>query len=152
MDQYDTGPDFNEAHGWADVWTGGDDLLTPEKEAELLADAPQPMLWRVLIRPKSPKRVSAGGIVLASQAKDAETYLQHIGRVVALGPLAGKSERYRDPDDSTKLLHSVNVGDWVCYGRYAGQRIVHRGLRLLVVNDDEILARVTEPDVIRVYV
>lgn len=140
--------EFNEAAGWADV-TGED--MTPEQEAQALQDAPQPQLWRILIRPKSPRQVSRGGIVIASQAKDAESHLQYIGRVVAVGPLVGKSERYLDPETKASAYY-IQVGDWVAYGRYAGQRLVHRGLRLLVINDDEVLCLVENPDALKVYV
>ncbi len=138
--------EFNEAAGWADV-TGED--MTPEKEEEALKDAPAPRLWRMLIRPKSPRSVSRGGIVIASLAKDAEAHLQYIGQVVAMGPLAGKSEKFVADGQN---VYGVQVGDWVAYGRYAGQRLVHRGLRLLVINDDEVLCKVSNPDALKVYV
>lgn len=146
MPPNDMGSDFHEISGWKDA--DGTDLNDAE-EREALKDAPQPQLWRILVRPKTPKRRSAGGIMLASQAQDAEAHLQYVGRVVAMGPLAGKSDRYAADGQST---YDVQVGDWIAYGRYAGQRLVHRGLRLLVINDDEVLCKVPAPEQLKVYV
>ena len=136
-------PDFADTHGWAEA--DGNESLTDEQEAKLLADAPDPTLWRVLIRPRKPRTVSKGGIVIPGQAREAESHLQYVGQVIAMGALAGKSDKFQNS-------YNVGVGDWVVYGRYAGQRMTHRGLRLLMVDDDQIMGVVQTPEALRIYV
>ena len=152
-----------------------------------LEDLPKPTLWRVLVLPKQPKRMSRGGIALPDQVTDAEMHLNYIGQVIALGPLAGKSEKFQNPDYNVppnllkayhkelmeggpawddfdgwmakqmtpsipRYLWDVKVGDWVIYGRYSGQPTSFRGVKFLVVNDDEITQVIAQPDGFRVYV
>jgi co-chaperonin GroES (HSP10) len=124
-----------------------------DEEIELPKDLPQPTLWRVLVVPVQPRRMSRGGIALPSQASDAEGYLNYIGRIAALGPLAGKNEKFRVPGSALEqYAWDFQVGDWVVYGRYAGQRMEKQGVKLVLVNDDEILAKVQGPEGYRIYV
>lgn len=133
------------------------DWLNPE-DVTLPVDLPEPSLWRVLIVPVQPKQMSKGGIALPSQTSDAEGYLNYIGRIAAFGPLAGKNEKFLNPDrpplgePQPRYLWDYKVGDWVTYGRYAGQRMEKDGVKLVLVNDDEILARIKSPQGFRIYV
>lgn len=132
-------------------------------------DLPEPTLWRVLILPKQPKRMSKGGIALPGSAVDAEIHLNYVGQVLKLGPLAGKSEKFENPDfravnDGTasdpkmyesippRFLWNVKPGDWVIFGRYSGQVVTYKDVRLLTVNDDEIVQVIKSPDGYKVYV
>lgn len=119
-------------------WTNEADVPMPE-------DHPAPLLWRVLIAPRRPKKMSAGGLIIAHAARDAEQHLNYIGQVIAMGELAYKSDLFKDMADVPK------VGDWVAYGRYAGQPLLYRGYRFLVVNDKEILCRITDPEALTIY-
>ena len=105
--------------------------------------------------------MSKGGIALPDAAMDGEAHLNYIGRVVALGPLAGKSEKFQNPywdplDDgeaiARRYLWDVKEGDWVVFSRYAGQRKEFNGVKLLTVNDDEILDVIDGPEGFRIYV
>lgn len=149
---------------------------------------PQPMLWRVLLMPVQPASRSKGthgkSIHLPAQTQDNDSYLNYIGRVAAMGPLAGKSERYQNPayvvpkemlreyhnslmegedfarfeqrvadvNTEPRWLWDIKVGDWVCYGRYSGQRIEFQGVKFILANDDEILAKISGPDGFRAYI
>lgn len=125
-------------------------------------ELPQPTLWRVLVLPKQPKLMSRGGIALPAQAQEVEMHLNYIGQVVAMGPLAGKSAKFENPDwredghiplpNVPRFLWDVKVGDWVIYGKYAGQIKFYKGVRFLTVNDDEITDVIKSPDGFRVYV
>lgn len=111
---------------------------------------PRMLLWRVLVIPVQPKQQTTSGIILATETQDAEKALQFIGRVAGVGPLAGKSAKFRD--ENGQLQWPVKVGDWVVYGRYAGQRCEYKGTRLLLMNDDEILGVADGPEGFRIYV
>jgi co-chaperonin GroES (HSP10) len=155
--------------------------LTFEDTGINRADLGEPTLWRVLVLPKQPKRMSRGGIALPSQAVDAEIHLNYIGQVVAMGPLAGKSEKFQNPEwmpprdraehewrtqerereQATmgyemrrvpRFLWDVKVGDWVIFGRYAGQVTTFKDVRFLTVNDDDITQVIQGPEGFRVYV
>lgn len=117
-----------------------------EADVPLPPDHPTPSLWRILIAPRRPKKVSKGGLIIAQAARDAENHLNYVGQVIALGPLAYKSDLFNDVKDLPK------VGDWVLYARYAGQPILYRGFRFLLANDKEVLARIDDPEALTVYV
>lgn len=133
---------FADAHGWAEA--EGNDHLSDDELKKRLADAPQPILWKVLVRPRAPKRMSSGGLYLPGQAQDAEAHLNYVAQVVALGPLAGRSDKFEGSWD-------IKVGDWIVYGRYVGQRMTHRDVRLLMVDDDQIQGKLTDPYALKIY-
>lgn len=116
-----------------------------EVGAEIPEGYPIPDLWRVLIMPRRPKAQSAGGIVIPASAQRNEMHVNYIGQVVALGPLAYKSEIFQG------LIDPPKPGDWVAYGQHAGQPMVFKGTRFLVCNDKEILCRLPSPDGFLVY-
>lgn len=127
----------------------------------LLADFMRDSLtWRVLILPQQPKVRSKGGIELPDSVQDSEQHLQYIGMVLAIGPLAGKNERFLPPSFRDINLAQTRdlpfawpykVGDWVTYGRYAGMKQEYRGTKLLVVNDDELTGRIPGPEGFKIY-
>ena len=113
------------------------------------AELPAPTTWHVLIMPKQPKQMSKGGIALPTQAQDVEMHLNYIGQVVAIGPLCGQHEKFQDA--SGKPRWDVKLWDWVIYGRYAGLHIMFKGVKFLLVNDDDILNIIKSPDGFKVY-
>jgi len=62
-----------------------------------------------------------------------------VGRVLAMGDLA-----YFDKD---KFPAGVwcNVGDYVCYGKHIGTKLFFKGVRLILLFDDQIIMRVEDP-------
>lgn len=111
-------------------------------------DLPQPMYWRILVAPVRPKEVSKGGIVLAMAHQEAQEILNFLGKVVAVGPMAGKHERLGG-SGTEPAPNFPKIGDYVAYGRYAGQRMLHKGVKLIIINDDEVLAVVPNPDTLQ---
>lgn len=107
---------------------------------------PVPLYWRILVRPQVAKPMSKGGIALPDDAREAQDTLNYIGEVIALGALANKHPRLSGE------LNYPKVGDWIAYGRYAGQIIWFKGTRLLIINDDEVLMLVPDPSALKVYV
>ena len=66
-------------------------------------------------------------------------YLTPVGRVLAIGDLAYM--------DDTKFPNGAwcKVGDYVCYGKHAGTKLFYKGIKLLVLFDDQIMMKVDNP-------
>lgn len=106
----------------------------------------RPIFWRVLVKPKSSVTMSKGGIALPEDTQESQNVLNYIGQVVDMGMLAFTHKRLEGEGNLPK------VGDWVVYGRYAGQPMKYKDERYIVINDDEILGIVSDPDNFKIYV
>ncbi len=102
--------------------------------------------WRMLVMPVRPKTRTESGIYIAHSAQEAQEVLTYVGRVVAMGSKAGKDSRLEGEPNAPK------VGDYVIFGRYAGQKITYKNTKLLLVNDDEILSVVADPEDLRIHI
>lgn len=108
----------------------------------LLERLPQPTGWRVLVMPYQGKAKTDGGLILPDQVREREALATVVAYVLRVGPLA-----YRDPnkfgDDPEPWCKE---GQWVCIGRYAGSRFKIDGGEVRIINDDEVIATILEPD------
>ena len=117
--------------------------VTPEnvhEDKDLQSKLPKPTGYRILILPFSPKQKTKGGIYLADSVLEKERIGTNVGYVVALGP-----DAYRD---SGKFPEGAwcKSKDWVIFGRYAGSRFKIDGGEVRLLNDDEILATINDPE------
>ena len=81
-----------------------------------------------------------GGILVGQEALDRQQVASQCGNVLAMGTHCYKDkERY--PDGPW-----CKVGDWVIFARYAGSRIQIEGGEIRLLNEDEILATVKNPE------
>ena len=120
-----------------------EDVFTPERlqeDSSLQEILPVPTGYRILMLPFVPGKVTRGGIHLAKQTVDKERLATVVGYVVKLGPDAYKDDR-KFPEGPW-----CQEGDWVIFGRYAGARIQIEGGDLRLLNDDEILAVIDNPE------
>lgn len=92
--------------------------------------------YNVLIRPVSVKGITKGGILLPDSTTSDMAYLTTVGRVVAIGELA-----YMDKEKFPKGKW-CDVGDYVCYGKHTGTKLFYKGIKLLVLFDDQIMMKV----------
>ena len=117
------------------------------KQKPLSERVPQPTGWRILVMPYSGKEKTESGIYIPDNARDREARATVVCYVVKVGPLA-----YKDPDkfgpDSQPWCKE---GDWVCIGRYAGSRFNIEGGEVRIINDDEVIATIVDPDDIKTY-
>ncbi len=114
-----------------DTWATDNSIPTPDK-------VPQPVGYRILIRPRGIIEKTKGGIILTDSSKDSQAYLNSVGQIIAMG-----EECYSD-----RKKPWCKVGDWVIFGRYAGARISVQKVKMLLLNDDEIIATLESPDII----
>ena len=116
--------------------------LNPEKiETSLLDELPEPTGWRIMVLPYRGKRTTKGGIELTDETLGRQQINTVLGYVLKLGKLAYSGERF-----STGPW--CKPGDWVLIGRYSGSRIQIEGGEIKLLNDDEIIATVPDPEAI----
>ncbi len=116
----------------------------PENMDQSILDRiPKPTGWRIVVLPFRPPKKTKSGIVLAEQAVERQQIATVCGYVVSTGPLAY--------GDTEKFPHGpwCKKGDWIVFGRYAGARIGIDGGEIRILNDDEVLATIADPDDIR---
>ena len=101
---------------------------------------PKPTGYRILILPFTMSSITKGGVHLASQTVDKERLATVVGYVVSLGPDA-YGDLGKFPDGAW-----CKEGDWVIFGRYAGARFQIDGGDMRLLNDDEILAVIDNPE------
>ena len=115
-----------------DEWISEDNITDPD---------PLPTLpgYHVLIRPVAIKTETKGGIILPDHFKDDVKYLTTVGRVLAVGETAYK--------DSNKFPNGqwCKKDDFVAYGRHVGHKFVYKGIRLILLFDDQIIMKVEDP-------
>jgi len=139
--------DEQEKKGLEEAYVEEKDLfLDPSKLPDETIDRlPQPTGWRVLILPYQGKMKSDGGILLTNQTRQTESLATVCGYVWRIGPDAYKDKNKFSAGDWCKQ------GDWVIFGRYAGSRFKIEGGEVRLLNDDEILATISDPaDIIHI--
>ena len=113
-----------------DQWISNEEDLPDPK------DLPHLPGYNLLIRPVSVKGVTKGGLLLPDSTQDDMAYLTTVGRILALGELA-----YLDKNKFPKGPW-CKVGDYVCYGKHTGTKLLYKGIKLLVLFDDQIMMKV----------
>lgn len=116
-------------------------VLDPSKaDASLIERMPSPTGWRMLILPYRGKSKTQGGVYLPDKVIDDGQLTTVVGYVMKQGPLC-----YKDADKFPDGPW-CKQGDWVIFARYAGSRFKIEGGEVRILNDDEILAVISDPD------
>jgi|TARA_R100000030_G_scaffold89803_1_gene74200 co-chaperonin GroES (HSP10) len=111
----------------------------------LLDRLPQPTGWRVLVMPYQGKAKTSSGLYIPDEVRERESVATTVAYVMKLGPLA-----YKDPDKFGPGPEPwCKEGQWVCIGRYSGSRFKIDGGEVRIINDDEVIATILEPDDIK---
>ena len=128
-------------------------IITPNKELvgvkksepkkEVTKDStklPQPTGWRILVLPFKMDEKTKGGLLMTESVLERQQVGSQCGLVLAMGP-----QCYNDKE---RYPHGpwCKVNDWVVFARYAGSRIQIEGGEIRLLNDDEILATVQNPE------
>ena len=109
--------------------------VTKEKEK-----LPQPTGLRILVLPFKINEKTKGGVLLGHETIERQQVGSQCGNVLAMGPHCYK-DPLRYPDGPW-----CKVNDWVVFARYAGSRIEIEGGEVRILNEDEILATVKNPE------
>ena len=109
-------------------------------------ELPVPTGWRLLVLPFTPKEKTKGGIIIAQESLDKARIATNCGYVVKMGPMAyGDKEKFpTGPWCKEK--------DWVIFARYAGSRLPIEGGEVRILNDDEVLGTIKDPESVLHYI
>jgi co-chaperonin GroES (HSP10) len=119
----------------------------PEKEPlnpdnigdETVNELPEPSGYRLLVLPFTPKNKTKGGIIFSQETLDRARIATTCGYVLKIGPLCYKDEKFTSGPWCKK-------GDWVIFARYAGSRLPIEGGEVRLLNDDEVLGVIKNPE------
>ena len=116
-------------------------VLDPSLADQSLIDRmPSPTGWRLLILPYRGKGRPEGGLYLPDKVVEDNQISTQVGFVLKMGPMA-----YKDPEKFPSGPWCAEK-DWVMFARYAGSRFKIDGGEVRILNDDEILAKIQEPE------
>ena len=119
--------------------------LNPENIQPVVDQLPEPSGWRILVLPFTPKEKTKGGLIIAQESLDRLRIATNCGYVLKMGPLA-----YKDKDKFEEPW--CKKGDWVIFARYAGSRLPIEGGEIRILNDDEILGTIQDPESVLHYI
>ena len=134
--------------------TNGTKIITPNKtlvglkkeepkkvpiEKKESSKLPKPTGWRLLILPFRMNEKTKGGLVITESTLERQQVASTCGLVLAMGPQCYDKEKFPEGPWCKK-------GDWVIFARYAGSRIQIDGGEVRLLNDDEVLATIENPE------
>ena len=120
--------------------------LNPENIKSVVDELPTPSGWRLLVLPFTPKEKTSGGIIISQESLDRLRIATNCGYVLKIGPLAYyDKEKYPTGPWCKK-------GDWVIFARYAGSRLPIEGGEVRILNDDEVLGTIPDPESVLHYI
>ena len=120
--------------------------LDPESIESVIDELPTPSGYRLLVLPFTPKEKTKGGIIYSQESLDKARIATNCGYVLKIGPLA-----YQDKDKFATGPWCKEK-DWVIFARYAGSRLPIEGGEVRLLNDDEVLGTIKDPESVLHYI
>lgn len=110
-------------------------------------DLPNPVGYRMLIKPFEMEQVSKGGIILVDESKQYADIACQVGQVIKQGPDCYTGDKFSN--------QWCKVNDFVVFAKHAGQKLeIKQGdktEKYLFINDDDVRAVAKDPARIRMY-
>ena len=100
---------------------------------------PQPTGWRLVVLPFKMKEKTKGGIFLGQDTLERQQVGSNCGLVLAMGPHCYDKGKFPEGPWCKK-------GEWIIFAKYAGSRIQIDGGEVRLLNDDEVLATIDNPE------
>jgi co-chaperonin GroES (HSP10) len=120
--------------------------LDQDNIQSMVDQLPNPSGYRMLVLPFTPKEKTKGGIIFSQESLDKARIATNCGYVLKLGPLC-----YHDKD-KFPTGPWCKEKDWVIFARYAGSRLPIEGGEVRLLNDDEVLGTVKDPESVLHYI
>ena len=115
--------------------------LTPENLQEsALEQLPNPTGYRILVLMHAGAKKTKGGIYLSDNTLETIQMTSVCGYVLKMGDLCYKDEK-KFPNGPW-----CKPNEWVMFGRYAGARFKIEGGEIRILNDDEIISTIKNPE------
>ena len=114
--------------------------MTKEDREEYYNILPNPTGYRILIKPHIPKEKTEGGVYLSDKTQETMEVTTVVGLVIKMGNLC-----YKDKDKFPEGPW-CKEGQFVIYGRYAGARFKTKYGEHRILNDDEIIGTINNPE------
>ena len=99
-------------------------------------DMPAPAGFRTLLKPRELQERTSGGIILVDETRAHQKLATNVSLVVSMGP-----DCYED-----KPQKWCSEGDWVLTGKYVGSKLRYDEEDYVIINDDEVIGVVPDPD------
>ena len=114
-------------------------------DEKILDRLPNPTGWRMLVLPYKGQGKTKGGVILTDETMQERGYTTVTGLILKMG-----TECY---DNKERFPNGpwCKKGDWIIFGRYAGSRFGIEGGEVRILNEDEIIAVVKDPEDILQY-
>ena len=131
---------MTKSHALEAKYEAEDKETKKETESTNLEKLPNPTGWRLLVMPFAVKEKTEGGIIIAQETLDRARVATQVGYVLKMGDLCYKDkEKYpTGPWCEEK--------QWVIFARYAGSRMEIDGGEIRLLNDDEVLGTIDDPN------
>ena len=101
---------------------------------------PKPTGWRMLVLPFKMPEKTKGGLYFGKDTLERQQVASTCGLILETGPdVYNDKEKFPEGPWCKK-------GDWVIFARYAGSRIQIDGGEVRMLNDDEVLATIDNPE------
>ena len=116
-------------------------VLDPKAiDKSTLESLPKPTGYRILVLPFAGPKKTKGGLFLSDTTQETIQMTTVCGLVLKMGDLC-----YHDKDKFSKGPW-CELNQWVIFSRYAGSRFKIDGGEVRVLNDDEIISTINDPN------
>ncbi len=134
---------MTKSHALENKYNAEDDVKKIQENEESktsLEKLPTPTGWRLLVMPFKVKEETKGGIIIAQETLDRARVATQVGYVLKMGDLC-----YQDKEKFSTGPWCKEK-DWVIFARYAGSRMEIDGGEIRMLNDDEVLGTIDNPE------
>ena len=128
------------SHALEDKYKEEDKQIKEETQSTSLEKLPNPTGWRLLVMPFKVKEETKGGIIIAQETLDRARVATQVGYVLKMGDLC-----YNDKE-KFPTGPWCKEKQWVIFARYAGSRMQIDGGEIRLLNDDEVLGTIDDPN------
>ena len=118
-------------------------VLDPKAIKKSTLDSlPTPTGYRLLVLPYAGPKKTKGGVWLSDTTQETIQMTTVCGLVLKMGDLC-----YQDKEKFPKGPW-CKLNNWIIFSRYAGSRFKIDGGEVRILNDDEVIANITDPNAI----
>lgn len=116
----------------------------------------EPFGSRVIVQIRTPKKKTAGGVILPTETRETDLWNTQVAKVIAIGELAFKSRSTMEPWPEGSWC---KPGEFVRVPRYGGDRWTAKStdgeheVMLVIFNDLDLIGKVTgDPLAIKAFI